>query len=65
MKITMFMYADTKTIEELNEKVDDWDSAKSTPAQLHAELVKHAGEHATARVRCTLACSWAGRTSIR
>jgi hypothetical protein len=53
MKITMFMYADTKTIEELNEKVDDWDSAKSTPAQLHAELVKHAGEHATAREEMT------------
>ena len=53
MNMTMFMYADTKTVKELNTKVDDWDAAKSTASELHQTLLKHAGDNAQESVTRT------------
>ena len=54
MKMTMFMYADTKTVKELNTRVDAWDAAQSTASQLHQTLLKHAGDNAQESVTHTL-----------
>ena len=53
----MFMYGDLKTIEEWSDKVSTWDSTKMSAADLHAELVRHAGDKPSSQV-CILYTEW-------